>query len=141
MAKIADDGRNDRGLADVEPVAELGAIDRARKVLAPPVLQPDQRNAPRQQAHRGKRRGKTERHAELGALPLAVAHHVAALELVHVERRCVVALRLEDRPEQKWTPAHRDVRGLRQRADAHCRDIRIGRGEVVKEVECCHAAP
>ena len=98
-----------RRLVDPAAFAELGPEHRAAEILAPAAGEPDQRHPRRQQAVLRKRLGPPERQAQVGAQPLEVAPHVAALGRIEIERRGSPALRLEDRPEQERPKAHRDA--------------------------------
>ena len=135
MPERCDDLGDHGGIADIAAFGEL-ARDRPRaKNPRPSLRQGRPARRARPAARRGNGSGRAERQPERGALPLAVAHHVAALGGIEIERRGVPALRLEDRPEQERPPAHRDARALRERRDAHRREVRIGRGEFVEEVD------
>ena len=92
-------------------------------------------NPGRQQAVLRKRVGPPKRQRELGAEPLEIAPHVAALGGVKIERRCRPPLGLENRSEQEWAKAHVHTGLPRQRSDSHGRGIGIGRGEIEPELE------
>src|ERR1041384_3032158 len=116
----------DHGLiGDVAAFGKFSAVDRAGKILTPALVVADQRDACREQRVLRERLGQAERNAEFSALSFAVAHHVAALGGIEIDRLGVPALRLENRSEQERPPAHRDARALGKRRDAHRRDERI----------------
>jgi hypothetical protein len=112
-----------RGIVDLLRFCELRTTNFARKLFAPSLLQAHQRNARREQRILRKRIGQAELQSELGAQPLAIAHHVAALRRIEIERRGVPTLRFENRTEQERAPAHRHARRFRERRDAHRGDV------------------
>src|SRR4029079_13443930 len=81
-----------------------------------------------------------KRKIERGANTLQVAPHVAALGGIKIEWRGCPALGLENRSQQKRSPAPDDGIRRSERCDTHCCGVRICRCKVEPEVErgLCH---
>jgi hypothetical protein len=126
----------DRGrLRDAAALAEFEGVDLPREGRRPALVGAVERDPGGDEGVLRERVGAPARQAEARRLALHVAPHVAALGGIEVERRARPALRGEDRPEQEGPPAHLDPRRLRPPLDAHGREIRIGRRELVPEFE------
>ena len=81
--QVADHG----GIVDAAAVAKLRAEHGRAKRLAPALIESGQRDPRRQQAVLREGIGTLERQLEVGAQPLEVAPHVAALRRIEIERR------------------------------------------------------